>query len=174
MRMFPTLGFIIRNRYIFHHILSDKGLTPSMALSAIEANQRSICDLRRAGGVPPAFAKFAEIYKSVGANVVGMAAGLQSNTGNLMYWFTGLKEFLPYALHEFDLGEMERRKDLLMLANRDATDPSAPQQMGNEVLGEKLGIKVERFPEGHVEYVDHPVGFASALVDALQRRNGKI
>ena len=131
--------------------------------------QRAIYAAWRKGGAPPALVQFAKAYRSDGADIAGVVGMLES-FANLMYWFE--RELLPYPLHEFDLAELGKNKDLLMLANGDATDPTAPHLRANTVLGEEFGIGVETFPGGHVEYAIDPLGFAWALVGALAKKNG--
>ena len=141
--------------------------------ATLEAAQRGIYATYRAQGIPPAMAEFGALYKAGPLYTLALQLSMDTSRGpyignNDQYWME--REFLPYPLQDFNVTDFAPYKGLLMLANGDQTDPTAPQYRANGKIADTLGLNVTLFPGSHVGYQTNPKEWAGTLLAALAAR----
>ena len=77
---------------------------------------------------------------------------------------------MAYPWHHFDVDAIKQQKAKLVLANGEQTDPEAFHYRPNVVLSEKLGLKVEKFPGGHMGSLTNTKEFAEKLSGIVAAR----
>lgn len=70
-------------------------------------------------------------------------------------------------MHEWDLALIEKQKHFLLLANGKLSHPEALQFRANQVLSEKLSLKLTIFSGAHTGFASHPKEFASELLEMI-------
>lgn len=78
-----------------------------------------------------------------------------------MYWFE--RELPAYGHVELDVAALEKAKDKLILVNGKDTEKGAGHFRANEVLAEKVGLRVGALPGAHLGAVSHAGGWAEGV-----------
>jgi pimeloyl-ACP methyl ester carboxylesterase len=131
---------------------------------------QEIHDTYRKSGMPPAYHKLADYVKLSQGEAMGLLEATNPKNGaynfsNAQYFWE--REARAYPFHHFDVDAIKQHKDKLVLANGEQTDPEALHSRPNFVLGEKLGLKVEKFPGGHMGSLTNTKEFAEKLSRVL-------
>ena len=125
----------------------------------------------RAAGMQPALEKFSINNLISPGEASGLMAAFNPRNGphvfaNSMYWFE--REVLDYPYREFDIDELRKLKDKLLLLNGEESIKEAPHYRPNVVLHEKTGARLEFMPGAHFGFMSHPQQFAQKLIEVLK------
>ena len=136
---------------------------------------KSIHNTYRDHGMPPAYQRLAQAVKLSQGEAMGLMEATNPKNGpynfsNAQYFWE--REVLSYPFHYFDADAFKQHKGKLLLANSEQTDPEAFHYRPNLVLAEKLGLKVEYFPGGHMGALTNTKEFAEKLEKVVRAHGG--
>jgi len=134
---------------------------------------QEIHDTYRKSGMPPAYHKLGDYVKLSQGEAMGLLSATDPKNGaynfsNAQYFWE--REVLVYPFHKFDESAIKQHKDKLLLAIGEQTNPTALHYRPNQILGEKLGLKVEIFPGGHMGSLTNTKEFADKLSSVVAAR----
>lgn len=134
---------------------------------------QEIHETYRRSGMPPAYKMLAESVKLSQGEAMGLMEATNPRNGhynfsNAQYFWE--REVLSYPFHYYDVDALEKHKEKLLLANSEGTDHDAFHYRPNLVLAERLALKVEFFPGGHMGALTSAEEFAEKLKKVLVTR----
>jgi pimeloyl-ACP methyl ester carboxylesterase len=141
----------------------------------LEAEQDSIYQTYRAGGIFPALERFVKMIDTPEDEQPMFFKAFDPKSGphifsNVQYWFE--REMPYYPLTEYNSRMFQPLRHKLVLANGELTRKHTFQYRANETLAEDLGQELVILAGAHIGFATHAKKFATGMMEALKEKDG--